>query len=67
MSIAAEGWGFPGASRKAHYFLAGDLNSLCGRWAFSGERTPADGSASPDDCAECSRRLARRAAAEVGS
>lgn len=30
------GWGFPGNSRKAHYF-DDSMFSLCKRWAYTGE------------------------------
>jgi hypothetical protein len=51
-----EGWGFPGASRKAHYFVGWE--SLCGRWLYQGPLTPNQSDAkSPDDCAACRRKL----------
>lgn len=57
-----DGWGWPLASRKAHWFDAGNAESLCGRWLFTG---PRDGDAevrsSDDDCAMCTKRLAKRA------
>lgn len=59
-----EGWGFPAQSRKAHYFVikAGDSvgMSLCGRWGFYGGATEQGKDDSPDNCAECKRRLAKR-------
>lgn len=59
MSIRVEGWGWPGAARKAHYFLAGDSISLCGKWMFTGPRTVEDGSG-PDDCVVCRREMGKR-------
>lgn len=55
------GWGWPGLSKKAHYFLAGDMTALCGRWAFTGRREN-NNHTSKDNCAECKRRLAKRLA-----
>lgn len=56
----AEGWGWPRASRKAHYFVGS--RSLCGRWAFVGSLTqPKEQSVGgPDDCRKCSRLLEKR-------
>jgi len=55
MTDLKRGWGFPGNSRKAHYFLAGEMISICGRMMFAGERFD-DKHESPDNCAECKRR-----------
>lgn len=61
MSEDARGWGFPGASRKAHYFVG--ATSLCRRWMFTGElKDTAAGS--PDDCVTCTR-LVRKLAEEA--
>ena len=49
-----EGWGFPGLSRKAHYFRG--ARSLCRKWMFTGHLEPDTGT-SADDCAACSRAL----------
>jgi hypothetical protein len=54
-TVVQKGWGFPLRSKKAHYFDGG--RSLCGRWMFLG-RLEASDRTSPDDCVECSRRLA---------
>jgi hypothetical protein len=55
------GWGFPSASKKAHYFHGG--RSLCGKWGFFGtvepQTTPVPAERGPDDCAECHRKLKR--------
>jgi len=51
-----EGWGWPGRSRKAHYFL--DLESLCGLWWFSGELFSGNEDSS-DNCAACKRKRAK--------
>jgi hypothetical protein len=51
----AQGWGWPGNSRKAHYFLDGELISLCGKWMFAGVRHDTM-HASPDNCIACRRR-----------
>lgn len=53
-----EGWGWPTASRKAHYFV--NATSLCGRWGiFRGELYQGNDD-SPDNCAECKRLLEER-------
>jgi hypothetical protein len=52
------GWGFPLNSRKAHFFTAGEIISVCGRMMYSGERQD-DNHNSPDNCAECRRRQAK--------
>lgn len=52
-----EGWFGPRDSRKFHYFRAG--RSLCRKWGFPGPLQPDTGKTTPDDCAECSKRLSR--------
>ncbi len=52
----SEGWGWPLAAKKAHYYKEGDAVSLCGRWAYSGPRTN-EVKSSPDDCKDCTRRV----------
>lgn len=63
-SLGREGWGFPAASKKAHYFVikAGNAlgESLCGKWGFWGGETEQGNDNSPDNCAECKKRLAKR-------
>lgn len=51
-----EGWGWPGNSKKAHYFREGSISSICGKWAYTGERESGNDS-SLDNCADCKRRL----------
>ena len=59
----SEGWGWPAASRKAHYFVAG--RSLCRGWAFTGLVSLFQGNdASLDNCKECQKALAKRLAGE---
>lgn len=62
MGDATEGWGFPGNSRKAHYFVQG--RSLCMKWLFLGQLekvAPEDvAKRVPDDCAACHKALVRR-------
>lgn len=53
-----EGWGWPGNSKKAHYFREGEIASLCGKWAYTGPRESGN-DGSPDNCAECKKRLAK--------
>lgn len=58
-----QGWGFPGGSRKAHYFIIepgriiGD--SLCGMWGFYGGQTEQGNDDSPDNCSACKGKLKR--------
>jgi hypothetical protein len=59
------GWGFPGASRKAHYFVNG--MALCGKWMYTGHLEADQGKSSPDDCAACRRALAKAAGAVTRS
>lgn len=49
-----EGWGWPRASRKYHYFH--NSTSLCGRWMFTGDLETGN-DRSPDNCAECKRKF----------
>jgi hypothetical protein len=56
MSELGRGWGWPGLSKKSHYFIEG--RSLCGKWIFMGALTTVDFK-SPDDCADCRRRLTK--------
>lgn len=53
-----EGWGFPGQSRKAHYFVDG--TALCRKWGFY--RGPVDqgNDDSPDNCSACMKALAKK-------
>jgi hypothetical protein len=60
-----EGWGFPGASRKAHYFLE-DAKSLCGKWMYTGRlEAPKDIKPHKDNCTDCFRRLEKRVARDA--
>lgn len=55
-TTAPSGWGWPVASRKAHYF-EGAPRSLCGKWLYTGPLNNEGAERSgPDDCAECRRR-----------
>lgn len=55
--VLPAGWGFPGNSRKAHYFPEDTLTSLCGKWGFYAGHREADNSPSLDDCVGCRRKL----------
>lgn len=57
----SEGWGWPGASQKAHYFDADSAISVCGKWIFTGPREQGN-DGSPDNCAACKRAIAKRKA-----
>jgi hypothetical protein len=51
------GWGWPGASRKSHYFVEG--RSLCMKWMFFGSLTSNQEMGQkpgPDDCVTCWRK-----------
>jgi hypothetical protein len=56
-----EGWGFPGAARKAHYFRG--AISICRRWFYGGRLEPETGKRSPNDCVQCRRLLDKDEAA----
>ena len=58
MNKAKEGWGFPGRSRKAHYFAG--MTSLCRKWGFYGGPLEQGNDDSPDNCAVCMKRLTNR-------
>ncbi len=58
MAKLNQGWGIPGRAKKAHYFKEGESISICGRWMYTGEREE-DFDQSPDDCAQCTRKVAR--------
>ncbi len=50
----------PGAANKFHYFQAGEITSLCGRWLYAGERegeTATTITISKQDCVTCHRKL----------
>lgn len=53
-----EGWGFPTLSRKAHYFV--DTMSLCRKYGFYRGPLEQGNDDSPDNCAVCMKRLAKR-------
>ena len=55
-----EGWGFPGNSRKAHYFV--DSMSLCRRWGFYLGPLEQGNDDSPDNCPACMKALTKRKA-----
>jgi hypothetical protein len=60
---AAEGWGWPEASRKAHYFVG--ATSLCGKWMYTGlvEVQSLGDKPQRDDCVSCWRAQQKREAA----
>jgi hypothetical protein len=67
MTDSAEGWFFTIDGRKCHYKPITDYRALCGKAAYWGkaEYLQPDSGRSPDDCAECRRRLDRRSAASA--
>jgi len=50
-----EGWGWPEAAKKAHYFRG--AFSLCRAWMFAGRREQGNDD-SPDNCKACQKKLA---------
>lgn len=56
-----QGWAWPGSSKKAHYFMQGDVRSLCMGWIYTGRREDTDHD-SPDNCAACKKKRAKREA-----
>jgi hypothetical protein len=54
--IVPKGWGWPNASRKAHYFI--NRISLCNKWIFGGELDNTNTTPGPDDCVVCARKVA---------
>lgn len=59
-STLPAGWAKPGAgmnsATKWHYFPAGEIRSLCNKWAFVGEREDSYDE-SFQNCAECRRKV----------
>ena len=55
-----EGWGWPGNSRKAHYFDGS--RSLCGKWLYFGKDLEQGNDGSADNCTACKRAVAKRKA-----
>jgi len=53
------GWGWPGNSRKAHYFEEGQITSICGKWLYRGPREQGN-DGSPDNCTACRRALQKK-------
>ena len=51
-----EGWGFPGRSNKAHYFLVNGM-SLCNKWGFYCGPKEQGLDDSPDNCTACKKAL----------
>jgi len=61
MSEDIEGWTWLSNSRKWHYFVNGQ--SLCRKWTLWGWKShdyELGNDNSPDNCAECRRRLKKR-------
>lgn len=62
------GWGFPAESRKAHFFPANEMFSLCRKWGFFAGRRDDSNHESPDNCAQCMRkRLAQLERSTAGA
>lgn len=56
-----EGWHWLSNAPKWHYFAAGG-RSLCGRWMTFGRTFEQGNDGSPDNCADCRKRVAKRKA-----
>jgi hypothetical protein len=56
--MIAEGWGLPNGAKKWHYFTCKG-RSLCGGYGFYAGDTELGNDNSPDNCAECKKRLAK--------
>ena len=50
-----KGWGFPYLAKKAHYFDAESMTSLCGKWMFTGARVD-EFHQHDENCVACMRR-----------
>ena len=50
MADEPRGWGWPGLSKKAHYFI--NRLSLCRKWAYAGPLDEANHK-SLDNCKQC--------------
>lgn len=59
MNKVQEGWGKSPVSRKWHWFLANGF-SLCGKVGFYFGHVEQGKDNSPDNCAACKKRLAKR-------
>ncbi|HDX3854813.1 TPA: hypothetical protein RXP54_003056 [Escherichia coli] len=57
MNSLPAGWARPLVARKHHFFKTGENISICGRWLYLAHNREPDTFESPDDCAECRRRL----------
>ncbi|MEI8244375.1 MAG: hypothetical protein WCI51_01015 [Lentisphaerota bacterium] len=57
MSIRLKGWGWPGLSKKAHYYN-NNARSLCGKWIYTGVLEEGNDNSS-DNCCDCKKRLAK--------
>jgi hypothetical protein len=55
MAELTEGWVWFFNSRKAHYIK--EHRALCGRWLYLGSGYEQGKDDSPDNCAECKRKL----------
>ena len=56
--MSSLGWGFPGLSKRWHFFANGI--SLCGKWMLGGPMQPDNNSTHRDDCKECRKKLDAR-------
>ncbi|QRU18700.1 hypothetical protein I6K36_24100 [Klebsiella pneumoniae] len=54
------GWARPINANKHHFFLEGEVTSICGRWMYFGIDREPDMFESPDDCAACRRKVNKR-------
>lgn len=59
------GWGWPGASRKPHFFFE-SFQSLCGKWVYLGPVGTALDPGRESDCAACRKKVAKLALRRTG-
>jgi hypothetical protein len=68
MDTVSEGWGHLDNTYKWHYWAEGDVRSLCRKWGyFRRPELGQGGDDSPDNCAACAKRLAKRKAKNESS
>lgn len=55
------GWARPLNSRRHHFFKAGEITSICGKWMLYSDNREPDTFESPDDCASCRKKINKEA------
>lgn len=57
MAKSSGGWVRPLRANKHHYFKAGEVVSICGKWMCSNPIREPDTFESADDCAACRKKI----------